>query len=283
MPPPATIKLASREWFRRESQAVTVEPRTPQARFPIHDHEFGEIVIVMSGNGWHILNDEPQLITCGEVFYIRPEDQHGFEQVNDLVLTNVIYRPSERLLRVEWIREFVETGGPFGRRRWQVSEDALPRVRVLLDQLAREVRSDDPLSDLMAEILFMQLAVVLCRYRFPIEGDNIPGSGKLGQLLSYLRTHCVEDVDLDRLATRFGYSPRTFSRVFRTATSTTPHNYLIQLRLARAMRALRTTENSITDIAYECGFNDGNYFSAAFSRMTGHSPTAYRRLSRNGS
>ncbi len=60
-----TMKLCVRDWFRRPSQAVTVEPRTPQDRFTLHEHEFGEIVIVTSGNGWYVLGDEPQLMSCG--------------------------------------------------------------------------------------------------------------------------------------------------------------------------------------------------------------------------
>ncbi len=275
-----TMKLSVRDWFRRESQAVTVEPRTPQARFPLHEHEFGEIVIVMSGNGWHVLNDEPQLITCGEVFYIRPEDRHAFEQVNELFLTNVIYRPSERLLRPERIQQLLEDGTAAGRKRWQLTEDALGEIRPLLDALTREVRSDDPLSDLMAESLFIQLAVALCRHRFAVDGADIPADARFGHVLAFLRHHCSEDVDLEELAHRFGYSLRTFCRVFRDATATTPHNYLVQLRLGRAMRALRATNDSITEVAFACGFHDSNYFSSAFSKMTGFSPSEYRRLSR---
>jgi AraC-like DNA-binding protein len=275
-----TMKLSVRDWFRRESQAVTVEPRTPQGRFPLHEHEFGEIVIVQSGNGWHVLNEEPQLITCGEVFYIRPEDRHAFEQVNDLFLTNVIYRPSERLLRPERIEQLLDAGESPDRKRWQITDEALRELRPLLDALTREARSDDPLSDVMAESLFIQLAVALCRHRFAIDGADIPEAARFGHVLAFLRHRCREDVDLDELAHRFGYSPRTFSRVFRDATATTPHNYLVQLRLGRAMQALRTTDDSITDIAFDCGFHDSNYFSSCFSKMTALSPSEYRRLSR---
>jgi AraC family L-rhamnose operon transcriptional activator RhaR len=275
-----TMKLSGRDWFRRDAQAVKVEPRTPQHRFPLHDHEFGEIVIVMSGNGWHVLNDEPHLITCGEVFYIRPEDRHAFEQVNDLFLTNVIYRPSERLLRPERLQQLLDVGAGGERRRWQVTEDALQQLRPLLDGLTRETCSDDPLSDVMAESLFVQLAVMLCRHRFAVDGADIPAAARLGHVLAFLRHHCGEDVDLDDLAHRFGYTPRTFCRVFRDATATTPHSYLVQLRLGRAMRALRTTTDSITEIAFSCGFHDSNYFSSSFSKMTGSSPSEYRRLSR---
>jgi AraC family L-rhamnose operon transcriptional activator RhaR len=214
------------------------------------------------------------------VFYIRPEDRHAFEQVNDLFLTNVIYRPSERLLRPERIPQLLDGGEAPGRKRWQVTEDALRELRPLLDALTRETRSDDPLSDVMAESLFIQLAVALCRHRFAVDGDDIPAAARFGHVLTFLRHHCSEDVDLDELAHRFGYSPRTFCRVFRDATATTPHNYLVQLRLSRAMQALRATGDNITDIAFACGFHDSNYFSSCFSKMTGFSPSEYRRLSR---
>lgn len=274
------MKLCVRDWFRRQTQAVTVEPRAPQDRFPLHEHEFSEIVIVTSGNGWHLLNDEQQLITCGEVFYINPEDRHAFEQVNDLFLTNVIYRPSERLLRPERLRQILDPDDRGGRRRWQVTEETLRQLTPLLEELTRETRSDDPVSDEMAESLFVQLALALRRHRFAIDGERIPAAARFGHVLAYLRHHCTDEVDIDEVARQSGYSPKTFNRIFRQATATTPHQYLVQLRISAAMSLLRTTEDSITDIAFASGFNDSNYFSSCFSKMTGCSPTEYRRALR---
>ena len=65
------LKLQVSEFFRAASQFVVVEPRSPQVRFPLHEHDFYEIVIVSSGNGWHVLNDEPHFISCGEVLFLR--------------------------------------------------------------------------------------------------------------------------------------------------------------------------------------------------------------------
>jgi len=237
-------------------------------------------VIVRSGNGWHLLNDEQQFITCGEVFYIRPDDRHAFEQVHELYLTNVIYRPSERLLRPERLRALLDPDDGGGRRRWQITEDALRQLEPLLEQLTRESRSDDPLSDEMAESLFVQLALALRRHRFAIDGDSLPAAARFGHVLAYVRHHCTEDLDLDAVAGQFGYSPKTLGRMFRDATATTPHHYLVQLRLSSAMRALRTTADSVTDIAFACGFHDSNYFSSCFSKMTGCSPSEYRRAAR---
>src|ERR1041384_1784888 len=169
------MKLAVRDWFRRRSQAVPVEPRAPQDRLPLHDHEFGEVVIVRSGNGWRVWKDEPQFITSGEVFYLRPQDRHAFEQVSDLHLTNLLYRPSERFLGPDRIQHLLEN--PEGHHRWQLTDGALRKLEPLIAQLTREGRSDDPHSDLLAESLFIQLAVALCRHRIPIDCDSLPERG----------------------------------------------------------------------------------------------------------
>ena len=269
------MKLATRDWFRRRSQAVTVEPRSPQDRFPVHDHEFGEVVIVSSGNGWHVWNEEPQFITTGEVFYIRPQDRHGFEHVSDLHLTNFLYRPSERFLDPGCIHHLLES--PEGHHRWQLTDDTLRQVEPLITQLTREVRSDDPHADILAESLFIQLAVALWRHRIPIEGDQLPAGGRFGHVLAYLRRHCTADLSIEDVAHRAGCSLRTLTRTFRERTGTTPHNYLVQLRIGHAKHAIRTTSDSITEIAFASGFHDSNYFSACFSKLTGLSPSEYRR------
>jgi AraC family L-rhamnose operon transcriptional activator RhaR len=274
------MRLAVRDWFRRRSQVVTVEPRSPQDQFPVHDHEFGEVVIVESGHGWHLWNDEPQFITGGEVFYIRPQDRHSFEQVSDLNLTNFLYRPSERLLGADRVHDLLED--PEGHNRWQLTDDALRRLEPLITELTREARSDDPHSDLVAEALFVQLAVALWRTRIPIDCDHLPARSRFGHVLAYLRHHCTADVDLDDVAHRSGYSLRTFTRTFREITGTTPHNYLVQLRIGHAKQAMRTTSDSITEIAFASGFHDSNYFSSCFSKMTGLSPSEYRRRVQGG-
>jgi len=269
------VRLSANEFFSCDAQPVAVERRTPQSRFPLHNHEFNEVVIVMSGNGWHVLNEEPRLITCGEVFYIRAEDHHAFEEVHDLYLTNVLYRP-ERLSRVAG-KPALDEDAAGQRRNWQVTEPVLEQVKPLLDKLFLESRSTEPLAAVMAESYFLQLAVTLHRNRFAEDGELLPDASKLCHVLTYLRHRCTEQIDFDEVARRFGYSLHNFSRVFREATATTPHNYLIRLRLGHAMRALRASGDSVTDIAFASGFNDSNYFSCAFRKLTGLTPTEYRR------
>ena len=71
----------------------------------------------------------------------------------------------------------------------------------------------------------------------------------------------------------------TLSRKVAEVTGMSPNNYLLRLRLCRAMNMLRETDMSVTEIAFACGFNDSNYFTSRFHREVGMSPLKYRRSS----
>ncbi len=276
------LKLTVSEFFRASSQCVVVEPRSPQPQFPLHEHDFHEIVIVASGNGWHVLNDEPHFISCGEVLYLRAEDRHAFEEVDQLYLTNILYRPNGALLHPDRIRPYLQPtdDDAIERRYWQISDDVLCGLKPLLDALATESRKPDSASAVMAECLFAQLVVTLWRDRFASDGEHLSSPARLAQVLRYLRHNCTHAIDLDEVADRFGYSPRNLRRVFGVATATTPHSYLVKLRLGQAMRALRASDDSVTEIAFASGFNDSNYFAYSFKKLIGMSPIRYRQEAR---
>jgi AraC-like DNA-binding protein len=278
------MRLSATEYFHTEGQSVVIEPRAPQAPFPLHDHDFNEIFVVLSGNGWHYFNDRPHFITCGEVFYVRADDRHEFYDLDDLHLINILYRLESCSLRPEVMAYLLDaSASPDGERRhWQINEDTLAQVRATIDRMGKEIAQGDRMSRIMAETLFAQLSILLHRNRFATDAEELPQGMRLSHVLNYLRQNCSQEIDLDDLARRFGYSPRSFNRVFREATATTPHTYLVKLRICEAMRALRQTGDSITDIAFAAGFNDSNYFSYAFNKLTGMSPSEYRRRAHAG-
>lgn len=248
----------------------------------MHTHDFDEIMIVQSGSGMHILNGNPHLITCGEVFYVSSDDYHEYEHLSDVYLVNVLFRKNNSAIIQEIVRSIfsLSLSGAMERRHWQVTDEVLLQARRLIDAMACEAQRKDQLAPLMAESLFTQLGVLLLRGRFASTGEGIPAEAKLGHMLNYLRHNYAEDLSLDDLAERFGVSLRSLNQMFRDATATTPRKYLIKLRLCAAMRRLRETDDSVTDIAFATGFNDSNYFSFCFSKECGLSPSEYRRQAR---
>ena len=65
-------------------------------------------------------------------------------------------------------------------------------------------------------------------------------------------------------------------RVFRSETGKTPHEYLMDLRLAKAKQLLADRRFTIKEIAFQCGFQQPGSFSRVFRKRLGAPPRAYR-------
>jgi AraC family transcriptional regulator len=83
---------------------------------------------------------------------------------------------------------------------------------------------------------------------------------------------------LASIAATCGLSPSHFARAFRKSTGMPPHAWLNQARVERAMALLRQPSQSLSDIAFECGFVDQSHFTRVFVRRVGLTPGAWRRM-----
>lgn len=92
-----------------------------------------------------------------------------------------------------------------------------------------------------------------------------------------LRSDSDADVSLAALASDAGLSRSHFCRAFKESTGLSPHAWLRQYRLEQAMHMLRDTETSIVSVAAELGYASQTAFAAAFRRLTGETPSDWRR------
>jgi AraC family transcriptional regulator len=93
----------------------------------------------------------------------------------------------------------------------------------------------------------------------------------------YMANHFTEDISLLQIATHCYVSPFHFSRLFKTFTSVSPHQYLLTLRLKNAELLLRNTSQPMADIAFSSGFNSVEHFTAAFKQKYNCPPATYRQ------
>ncbi|MFB5676248.1 AraC family transcriptional regulator [Paenibacillus terreus] len=93
-----------------------------------------------------------------------------------------------------------------------------------------------------------------------------------------LDTGFATELRITELAEQTGFSPVYLRRTFAARYGCSPKEYLDQLRNEHAVRRLRFTGDSVTDIARACGYSDVYQFSKAFKKRNGFSPTEYRRM-----
>lgn len=96
------------------------------------------------------------------------------------------------------------------------------------------------------------------------------------QAKEYIMHHFTEDVSLMEVAAACFVSPFHFSRIFKTFTGFSPHQFLLSVRLQQAEMLLRTTLQPVSDVAFSSGFNSIEYFTAAFKKQYRCPPATFR-------
>jgi AraC family transcriptional regulator len=89
--------------------------------------------------------------------------------------------------------------------------------------------------------------------------------------------HLANEISLLSLAQLVQLSPFHFSRAFKQSFGMPPHRYLTWQRIERAKALLGERKLSVTEIGLDVGFSETSSFTAAFRKLTGETPTAYRR------
>lgn len=268
--------LHSVDFFPSGTSPVAIEPRLPQAAFPEHHHDFHEIVIVEHGTGIHVFNGQPYTISGGTVCFVRDHDRHLYEHTDNLCLTNVLYRSPDAFQFLSGLNKLLpqEQDGHYP-SHWRVNQSTLQQVRQLVNQLEQSEDGQAMHAIATRELLFMQLLVLLRRSSL-VEGlEN--NDARLNQLMAWLEDHFAEDICWETLADDFSLSLRTLHRQLKQHTGLTPQRYLNRLRLIKARHLLRHTDESVTDVAYRCGFGDSNHFSTLFRREFNWSPRDIRQ------
>ncbi len=97
------------------------------------------------------------------------------------------------------------------------------------------------------------------------------------RVVAYLHEHYAEEVTNEELGRIFRHAPCYLSRAVKARFGVSLHRYLMRLRMDAGTRLLLSSDLSVSEIAERCGFYSGAHFSAAYKKMTGLSPTEYRR------
>ena len=98
----------------------------------------------------------------------------------------------------------------------------------------------------------------------------------------YIRQHYTEDISLDSIASMMGFHTVYLNRIFKKVKQVTPIQFLINLRIEKAKELIQQNPNwDFSTIGESVGYHDPHYFSRAFKKATGLSPSEYRNYFKN--
>jgi len=100
---------------------------------------------------------------------------------------------------------------------------------------------------------------------------------KFTKLEQALRQSLAHQWTVEEMATLLGVGTTTFTEKIKKYTGFSPLNYLISLRISEAIKLLNNQEENVTDIALNTGFYSSQHFSTTFKKLTGYTPSDFRK------
>ena len=171
---------------------------------------------------------------------------------------------------------FGPAAGPWIKRRHPFTLRVIERLSDLADRR-------DATGELLARTLTEALRLhFIDRFRSVSRSDGRSAAAQLAEadrtrLLDYIDSEGLDgDVSSAALAASVGMSVGRFARAFASTFHITPHQYILDRRIARAKTLLLTSTMSITEIAATLGFSSHSHFTTTFRNRVGSTPTVYR-------
>lgn len=280
-------QLHNSDFFPIHDLPIQIIRRDPQPPFPVHTHDFIELVIIYGGHGVHFTVDGGSYpVSAGDVFVVREERAHGYRDMEDLKLINILFLPE--VLGSNWADlgslkgfEPLFTWEPRFRDQHKFENKlrlpplGLNKALALVESLESEL--SDGTSPVMVKAAFTLVCGFLARSYSEDPSPSIRDLHTIEPLLGWMEKNLTEPLSLENLCQRAALSESSLLRLFHRVTGHPPLSYHGRLRIRRACEELRHSDKTITQIAFDEGWEDSNYFSRQFKKVLGISPREYRK------
>ena len=252
-----------------------------------HSHDFSELVLITAGSGPQLIDGTECTVSAGDVFLIQGHTRHCFPDRRRISMLNVQFDPEHLALPDDFLRQIPGYNVIFqlepamrnnrsGENRLRLDREELALAEERIRRLRAELERREPGYEAAAFAQLLELIVFVSRRCGSSRAPNQAALLRMGEVISRIERDYASTLTLKRLAAVACTSPNNLLRLFRTATGTTPIEYLLEVRLRRAAELLRRTGLPVGEVAARCGFHDSNYFSKRFRMLYGRSPRSYR-------
>lgn len=250
-----------------------------------HVHPYYEILYLVNGDCTFFMNHSIYKLDRGDMVIVPKGDIHNatYPDKGTSERFVVCFRESN----LEWLDELL--GKDMVEQALNAGVISIPDrrreyVENLMSKLLFENDGPDILSPAFIKTGLVELLLFIIRcQRF--EQNVIREMDVDNQLIQEIATYIYQNYDkkltLVDMSERFNISRSYLSKKFKVITGFGFKEYVVNVRIKNACRLLLETNKSITDIAFECGFNDSNYFGDAFRHVKGMSPNKYRKYNEN--
>lgn len=247
-----------------------------------HDRRRAEIAFLSRGRQSYLIDGRRHDLRGGDILLVRPGQSHSAGEVSQ-----------EKALLYWLIFEIPAAGTSFLTQRGahmvrlleafrnvkHAHVPAPPGMRERFDAMIRLLmRSEEDRTlfspGIYAHALLLIIDAVDAARRHALQAK----SDWVAQVAGFIEAHIEEPVQVGALARRMGISTMRFTERFEREAGVLPSHYILRAKVEKAMREMRRTPDlPVTEIAFALGFSSSQYFATVFRRITGRTPSQFRR------
>ncbi len=264
--------------------------------FMNHCHSEVEIIKIREGRLRVVSEGENYLLRAGDIWIAPPFASHSIEGGSEDSVRLVVLMESKLMgmgeyggeqwqepsgpaedVRPHWldVQGFLEQAD-LNSRNW----DGETRVRTdaVIEEIYQEYLGKEYGWQLAVKALADQLLLLVVRDMPRCEKKPLNTQvQKLKGILEYIARNYCGPITLSGCAQVAGFNPTYFSRYFKGHMGITFQEYVKKLRIDRAKWLLQADSGPVTEVCYQCGYQDIKTFNKLFRQETGMSPTQFRK------
>lgn len=254
----------------------------------IHYHSMIELSLILRGTGIYHTQKRNYQIAPGDIFFFRPNESHCITDIEapNMVLLNLhiapyyLYANPHQSLPPECMCILSSNYGLDSNK----INDLIPANQVevitsFINNILYEMANEQSNYDICVNNYISMILIYFSRMLQTSHSTDIAEQNvyqRMGSAIEFIDTHFRENITLDMIAAQVGYSRCYFSTAFRKCMGMTPWNYISIKRIEEALTLIKTTDQSILDIALACGFNNTANFCKIFKKYTNLVPSSFR-------
>lgn len=262
-------------------QFYAVSETHPRYEMPLHWHKEFELIRVLTGKFHLFLQNTEYVMKPGDIALVSSGTLHrgnpescAYECiVFDL---NMLGRyPGDKIST--WLSA-IKSGEVSALGYYPEGSRAFCQI---IHRIFDSLREESPYYEFTIYSLLYELFGTLYQENAVVTATASPFRNRKADtmrlLLNWIDVHFKEPIGLSQLAEIAGVNEKYLCHLFKVYTDYTPIDYINKLRIEQALREIQENHLSVTEAAFESGFNDLSYFSRTFKKYKGHSPSFYKK------
>ncbi|MBQ9765709.1 MAG: helix-turn-helix domain-containing protein [Lachnospiraceae bacterium] len=258
----------------------------------MHSHDFWEISYVYEGGGVCYMGNQSSPVKCGSVLFAAPNTPHCFishshKEGSPLRICSIVFKQNylelfmQNFQNISELKEhalfnLIEKNAHFS---IIVYDDNASNLRHLIWLITHEYNHYTAGSKEIIQAAMLSLFIGITRqyeYQSGNSTDMVTKNLILDELLKYINANYGSRLSLELLASHAHLSREYLCRYFKKQIGINISDYILEVRINKAMEMLRNTTHTITDIGIFCGYPSVSSFQRSFKKYTGITPSEYR-------